>query len=179
MTKPDAQAVVAMLIDLWPSRFHWTPAMTALWVERLARPEWNPAQVQAVIRDERVTSDASKPSLQRIIRRCHEVHAEANPKPPVGNLHDPLTHEHWDQIHADRAAAVAWWDGLDQAQRSTVIARCTEALPIFADRWRRFTDAKFSPSPKAVLMLKAAHRAWRDGVRGTGPLTTPGEREAA
>lgn len=165
MTKSEAATLTALVADLWPSRFHWTPAMTGLWAERLARPEWDARQCEAVIRETRATDEGHKPSMSRVLRRCHEVHAPAKPRQGTSQ-YEPLTAEKWAEIEHDRDAAVRWWAELTEPQRATVIARASEAMPGFAGRWRRFADPKFKPERKAVLMLKAAHRLWGEGFRG-------------
>lgn len=173
MTKPEAISLVALLRELWPSKFHYTPAMTELWVDRLSRPEFNRDQCEAVIRQCRAEDDGAKPKMSVILARCWAAHktvrerVEANP--------GDIPAEKWAEIHRDRQAAAVWWhDVRESGEAPEVVRLATLAYPMWPKRWARFLDAAYKPKPIACMAMLAAWQEFHDSGARPKPAHEPG-----
>lgn len=178
MTEPEAAALTDLLRELWPSKFHWTPGMTGLWIERLARPEFDRRQCEAVIRQARTEDDGHKPSLKRITARFWKVHEAARPTPAASSQHVDLAPADWSVIRRDHDSAAAWWHE-NRKDAAEIVRLATLAYPMWAAKWARFLDAKFRPEPGQCLGLRCAWQEYHESGARPAPAFEPGVMSGA
>lgn len=174
MNEAEAKRATAQVVEYWPSKFHWTPAMMKLWVERLNVREWNLDQVEAVIREERATDDGAKPRMAKILQRIREAH-RVQKHIPTASEHEPLSPEKWAEIFRDRENAAIWWaDTVAAGETAEAVRMAGEAFPMFASSFAKFTDPAFKPTPIQCLRLKAAWQWFHDHGPRPKPAHAPG-----
>ena len=175
MTDHEAAELTALVHELWPSKFYWTPAMSGLWAEKLAHARhWTARQCEAVIRDERASHDGRTPGMAKILQRCHQAHRTGGPVANA-NQHQPIDDAAWAEIHRDRAAAAAWWHEVREAGEAPEVVRlATLAYPMWAAKWQRFLKAEYRPKPIACMALLAAWQEFHDTGARPKPVYEPG-----
>ncbi len=168
----EAERLVDLLRQLWPSKFHWTQGMTGLWVERLNRPDLNADQCAAVIRQCRTEDESPKPSMKRVMSRCHEAHKTSRPARNTGQL-APVAGADLAECRRDRESAAAWWQD-NKHDRERIVADAVAAFPMFAKSFTKFLAEDYHPTPHACMVLRIGWNEYADKGARPKPAWAPG-----